>query len=298
MSNEANIHQLGETVEGVGKEILNNIKRKSEFVDNVEHVSSVPLFSWIDLNPTELCNRTCIFCPRHDSTNYPNQNLHMPLMLAKKIADELKELNYSGGLIICGHGEPLLHPEIVGFVAAFGNEIHTEIVTNGDPLTVTFINELFSAGLGFMLVSLYDGEHQVEEIHNLFDKAGIGKNQYLLRNRWYSEESDFGLKLTNRAGTVDTGKQDVVDEKKPCYYPHYAMQIDWNGDVLVCVQDWNKRVRFGNIHSDSLMEVWTGKLMNRYRRHLGEGDRKMEPCRNCNVTGTLHGYNHAKAWGH
>jgi len=277
-------------------EISGNIARKSVFVDSVQHHNGVPMLSWLDINPTELCNRTCVFCPRHDPGYYPNQNIHMPLGLGEKIATELKGLGYKGGVIFCGHGEPLLHPQMVEMIGLFGKDIHTELVTNGDPLTTELVKALFSAGLGYLLISLYDGPHQVQEIEDLMKSAGISNDRFLLRRRWYTDENDYGLKLTNRAGTVDAGHQKNVEVDRPCYYTHYSLQIDWNGDVLVCVQDWNKRVRFGNLNYDSIMDVWTNKQMNRYRRHLEKGQRKMEPCKNCNVNGTLHGANHAEAW--
>ena len=281
---------------GIDAEIKGNIDRKSSFVDAVQLHNGVPLFSWIDINPTELCNRKCVFCPRHDPDYYPNQNIHIPPGVVRKLSAELKDLNYAGGVIFCGHGEPLLHPNVVDLVEAFGPTIHTEMVTNGDPLTVPLLKELFAAGLGYLLISLYDGEHQVEPLLDMLASAGITSDRYLLRRRWYTEENDYGLKLTNRAGTVDSGKQGDVDERRPCFYTHYSLQIDWNGDVLVCVQDWNKRVRFGNVNYESLLDIWNNKQMKRYRRQLGKGNRKMDPCKNCNVTGTLHGRNHAEAW--
>jgi len=280
----------------IDKEISGNIQRKAAFVDEVQFHNGLPLLSWLDINPTELCNRTCVFCPRHDPGYYPNQNIHMPLSLGAKISEELKSLNYKGGVIFCGHGEPLLHPEMTELLGLFGKDIHTELVTNGDPLNVDLVRELFAAGLGFLLVSLYDGPHQVPEILEILRSAGIPEDRFLLRRRWYSDENDYGLRLTNRAGTVDTGNQKNVEEDRPCFYTHYSLQVDWNGDVLVCVQDWNKRVRFGNLNYDSIIDVWNNKQMNRFRRHLEKGHRKMEPCQNCNVNGTLHGGNHAKAW--
>jgi len=75
--------------------------------------------------------------------------------------------------------------------------------------------------------------------------------------------------------------------------------IDWNGDVMLCVQDWNKKVKFGNLFSNSLLDSWNSKALSRYRRTLGKGFRKDEPCKSCNVIGTLHGTNHLKSWkGH
>ena len=90
--------------------IKKNIQRKSAFVDQVQFVGDIPLFSWIDINPTELCNRRCVFCPRAEVELYPNQNLHISLDLCSKIADELRALKYSGGVAFSGYGEPTLQP--------------------------------------------------------------------------------------------------------------------------------------------------------------------------------------------
>ena len=72
--------------------IMKNIERKSVIVDSVQKFEGSPLFSWLEINPTELCNRLCTFCPRVEPDEYPNQNLNMSVDLAKKIANELNEL--------------------------------------------------------------------------------------------------------------------------------------------------------------------------------------------------------------
>ena len=53
-----------------------NLRRKSGFIDEVQRKNGVPLFSWVDINITELCNRKCVFCPRVDENLYPNLNLN------------------------------------------------------------------------------------------------------------------------------------------------------------------------------------------------------------------------------
>jgi sulfatase maturation enzyme AslB (radical SAM superfamily) len=147
-------------------------------------------------------------------------------------------------------------PDLESIVKQFGEKIHTEIVTNGDPLNEKMISELYDAGLDMLIVSLYDGPHQIDEFKDLFSAVGIGEEKYVLRDRWYDIEEDYGVKLTNRSGTVKVGNQQEVDPTKPCYYTHYSMMVDWNGDVNLCVQDWNKKVKFGNLYSKSLLEVW------------------------------------------
>jgi len=278
------------------KTIMTNIKRKSEFVDQVQIIDDIPLFSWIDLNPTELCNRTCEFCPRVDSSLYPNQNLNISLELCEKINKELRGLNYKGGLVLSGYGEPMLHPKLLQVVEILGKEINLEMVTNGDKLTVEIVRKLYKSGLNMMIVSMYDGPHQVDEFSKIFKDAGVADNMYMLRDRWYAIEEDYGVKLTNRAGVATEGNQAMIDLFRPCNYPFYSIMLDWNGDVMLCVQDWNKKIKMGNAMSDSLLNIWKSSGFKKYRNMLKKGKRILSPCSECNTNGTLHGSKHLKSW--
>ena len=186
-----------------------NLRRKSFYVDDVQMHGDIPLFSWIDINLTELCNRKCIFCPRVDPNEYPNQDLNMAPALLRRMADELLSLNYRGVVVFCGFGEPLLYPHLSEVIGYFGPEIRIEIVTNGDRLTAKYVGDLIKAGTDYMVISMYDGPHQIEHFQKMFRDAGYDDRYYLLRDRWHTEEDNFGLKLTNRAGTVSIGKQDA-----------------------------------------------------------------------------------------
>ena len=52
----------------------------------------------VEINPTELCNRTCSFCPRVDPAIYPNRNLHMSVETAETLSKQLLDVNYSGDI--------------------------------------------------------------------------------------------------------------------------------------------------------------------------------------------------------
>lgn len=276
-----------------------NLRRKSAFVDSVQFRDGTPLPSWIDLNLTELCNRSaghkraCVFCPRIDPAFYPNQKLNMSLDLAGKIAADLRSLDYQGTVVLCGFGEPMLHPQLPQLVALFKGT-RVEIVTNGDFLRPDRIRQLSEAGVSYFVVSMYDGPEQVASLEARFAEAGC--TDYLLRDRWHTEADSFGLKLTNRGGTVTVGNQDAVETDKPCHYLTYQMTVDWNGDVLLCVQDWHKKVKFGNLAAQSVMDVWTSSAMHKRRLTLIDGKRCDAPCNGCNTDGTLHGFNHVEAW--
>lgn len=276
-----------------------NLRRKSAYVDVVQMHNGKPLPSLVELNITELCNRSagsakpCVFCPRIDAAFFPNQKLHMSLTIAGKIASDLGEIDYRGTVVLCGYGEPILHPRLEELVKGFAG-VRVEIVTNGDFLSAAKIASLSDAGVKFFIVSMYDGAHQVERLTAMFAEAGC--TDYLLRDRWHTEADQFGLKLTNRAGTVEVGPQAPVDQSRPCHYPAYEMLIDWNGDVLLCPQDWHRKVRFGNVAGQSLLSVWTSPALHKRRRQLIDGRRCEAPCNGCNTDGTLHGFNHVPAW--
>jgi len=277
-----------------------NIDRKRPTINEVVELNGTPLFSFIELNINELCNRVCQFCPRSDPKVYPNQNLHMSLETAGKIADQLRQIGFNGIVNISGTGEPLLTKHVVDIVSIFGEKnIHVEIVTNGDTLKKNngknLIEQLYSAGLQQFVVSLYDGPEQVEYFNSLFRDCGIDTSQYTLRDRWYDESEEYGLLYTNRAGYIKNSLKKNKDSA--CYYTHYSMYVDWNGDVLLCCQDmYNRTTKFGNVNEKSLMEIWRDPRLMEYRKRLGSGDRSLSPCNNCNANGRIFGENHAKVW--
>ena len=49
--------------------------------------------------------------------------------------------------------------------------------------------------------------------------------------------------------------------KQPCYFPFYKMMIDYNGDVLICSNDWKKEAPVGNISHESILDIWVGKIL-------------------------------------
>lgn len=247
----------------------------------------------VEINTTELCNRKCVFCPRHDPEVYPNRDLHLSVKGATHIATELSNNNYSGKISFSGYGENLLNRNFVEIVNTFRKKLPNatlECNTNGDRLSFDYTMKLLDAGLDLLYVNLYDGEHQMEH----FDKVlkGIPKDRYKYRMHWGSVK-DHGLILNNRSGTIDWLGVEESDIKslqgKPCHYPFYKMFVDWNGDVLFCSNDWGREHVIGNLMQQSLHDVWFSKPMEKIRKRLMNGDRSCSPCNKCSVDGSLFG---------
>jgi len=281
----------------LNKQIEINIKRRTVIVDDklVLH-KNVPIPSWIELSLIDVCNRKCSFCPKADDTVAPDTYQKMTMPLIDKLVKELREIKYQGSVVLCGYGEPMLHKDVYEISRKLSEVSFVEIVTNGDTLTKKKIKELYNANVNKVLVSLYDGPEQVEKFKKMSDEAQVPNDFVILRHRWHDENQDFGLKLTNRAGTIKVGKQYDVDNFSFCYYPSYSFLIDWNGDIFLCPQDWQRRRAMGNMMLENIFDIWTGKIITNYRKNLLKGKRCNSPCSECNAEGTVLGKNHALEW--
>ena len=276
--------------------IKKNLQRRSEFVDVVPIHKGVPVPTWIELSLIDVCNRKCTFCPKADEKVAPDTFQKMSRKIIDEIHDQLLEIHFDGTISLCGYGEPLLHKDISYIIKKLSNVSKVEVITNGDVLSPKRLQELYISDVSKVLVSMYDGPEQIKKFNEMTKKANVPEDLIILRDRWYDKYNDFGVKLTNRAGTINTGDQEKVGTYQNCFYPTYQMLIDWNGNVYLCPQDWQRKVSMGNIMQETIFQVWTGKTITDYRKNLLSGKRCSGPCKSCNADGTLLGKNHAKSW--
>ena len=131
-------------------------RRQQEKLHWSKQLTGDPLDSilTVEINTTELCNRTCVFCPRHDPTVFPNRNLHLTVKGAQTIAEELANNQYRGKISFSGFGENLLNPNFVEIVKEFHFYLPTatlECNTNGDKLTKEYVERLYREWFRFTL---------------------------------------------------------------------------------------------------------------------------------------------------
>jgi radical SAM protein with 4Fe4S-binding SPASM domain len=277
--------------------IKKNINRRKLIVDDrISMFKGVPLPTWIELSLIDVCNRACSFCPKSDDNLAPDTYQKMSKKLIDKLHDDLKKMKYRGSIALCGYGEPLLHKDIEYIVKKLSRVADIEIVTNGDPLSHTIIQKLYKAKAARLLISMYDGPEQIQKFKDMIKKSDVPEDFIILRDRWYAKTENFGVKLTNRAGTIKTGNQIENGVHTICYYPSYQILIDWNGDVFLCPQDWQRRQTMGNMMQEDVFAIWNSKIIKKYRIDLLQGKRCNNPCSSCNAQGTLLGINHAQKW--
>jgi MoaA/NifB/PqqE/SkfB family radical SAM enzyme len=277
--------------------ISNNLQRAYTYSDfsfvsppraiHTDHKHVFKGLKSIEINPTELCNRTCHFCPRHDPEVYPNQNLHMTVDTAQALADDLVQNNYKGQITISGMGEPLLNRKILDIIKVFSkHNIYTEMVTNGDKILQEkwyTLEDFVDAGLSCIFVDVYDDMEQYKWWKSKLTSYK-GKIRYRLTPRFVSVTSNFN----NRTG-MSTHEGIVNDSfDASCYAPSVKGFVDWDGTVQLCCHDWSRTGgNFGNINDQPFHEIWNNKQMNEIRYNLMTKSRLKcgAPCESCNTGG-------------
>jgi len=236
--------------------------------------------SMVEFNLLNHCNRNCYFCPVL-TTEQPEQ---LSLSLFVKVLNELNKIDYTGGISFSGFSEPLMHTKLFELIKLIKLKVPKSsltICTNGDFLNKEILYKLFDLGLDKLNISKYENYNKyIDEINH--PKVEI-------RDR---TKKDF---INNRAGAIKTASKLPVNSI--CYYPFYALYIDYNGDIQFCPHDYNKQLILGNVKKSSIINLWNfGSKINKIRTMLHNGYRKLPPCSNCDVDGTLKGKESYEIW--
>ena len=253
----------------------------------------LPGLRTIEINITELCNRTCSFCPRSDPAVYANQKLFMSKETASNLGKQLAEAKFDGEIHVTGFGEPMTHPRIVELIKAitFHWSDCIEVTTNGDRLETDarLINDLYAAGVSRLTIDSYDGAEQYQRYVHMM--RHWPEDRWRIRNHYDDPDKDSDeliaeYNFNNRAG--NSAKGEVYENQ--CYLPFYKTMIDWNGNIVLCCNDWQRAAgTFGNIDMMTLSELWTADPLTNIRQQLAEGQRLGPACGKCNIQGTKFG---------
>ena len=249
----------------------------------------IPL-TYVELNPTELCNRKCYFCPR--AHGYPNRNLHMTPEVAEQAFAQTAK--YTNRVTITGKGEPLLAKYLYEILElSIKYKTRYTMATNGDTLDdhIDEINKIWdlskphdTEGWPKMQLNCYDGIDQMEERKKKY--AGLN-GIHITADRTDTYENTLHRlsknQLHNRAGYLPWTNVEALS--KPCYVLFWKTFIEYNGDVILCCNDWTVPPKsFGNILVEGFETIWENNL-HKIRMGLTKknGRSKFNSCIECDV---------------
>lgn len=267
--------------------------------------ANVPPFSSVEISINGLCNRSCHFCPRANNKEFKSQNLHLDFLTFKSMIDDLKSNHYGGSIAFSGFCEPLITKnleEYIEYIHVNLPHIVIILVSNGDFINKERLQNLFKAGLSNLRISLYDGSIGRERFQGMISELGLTSEQVVLRERYYKPAKGYGMKMSNRGGTVSL-EDDTINVKplyqplsNPCYYPFFKIFIDCDSKVHVCPNDWLKKYVVGSIAENSIYDIWNGMEYTQLRKKLIKADRYTGLCDKCDVDGLYTGVEHFDAW--
>ena len=64
----------------------------------------------------------------------------------------------------------------------------------------------------------------------------------------------------------------------------------------MCSHDWGKEYILGNVKKEKILDIWKNKKYERARKQLLNSNRNFNPCKKCDVEGSLIGSKHSSEW--
>jgi radical SAM protein with 4Fe4S-binding SPASM domain len=82
--------------------------------------------------------------------------------------------------------------------------------------------------------------------------------------------------MINRGGLVN------ITQKRIKYYTLASenLVIDYNGNVILCCNDYLSSVKLGNINNEKIIDIWNKKFYKKIRYELRKGIFTLDICKN------------------
>ena len=254
------------------------------------------------LEPTNHCNIRCSICP------YPTMKRSKGYINWETLERVIGESK--GKSKICffmGFGEPLLHPEIIEMIEYIENAgISVYLSTNSMLLDEGMAEMLFDVGLTrlYLPFSTFDKEkyeairrgacfdvvkkninHCLQVRKNHLTKTKVLVIPIAMKETFkeFDEIVEYYQPMLDGIGGVElkgfcdysgaVEDRSIPGLKSPpgfCTMVNYGITINWNGDVVICCNDYDNFTSVGSVLNNSISEIWSSDKYNEYRRQIKE----------------------------
>lgn len=246
----------------IGKKICLQLKKRKH-----------SLFQSVEIETTSICNRTCTYCP---NSTHKRKSGYMEENLFYKIVDELAAIKFKGRFSPHFYGEPLYDTRIVQLLAYTRKKLPNVLIklfTNGDLLTYDSFKELIEAGVDVFRISQHDEapSKNILDIYKRLDSDTINRRIEFLK---YFDNEEL---LMNRGGLIEV-KKNV--EMLFCFFAE-GITIDYEGNMLLCCQDYMSKNIFGNLKTEKIVDIWNKDHYKILRDQIICGIWPVDICKSC-----------------
>ncbi len=265
-----------------------------------------------------VCNAKCPSCPYTNSeirADYKDKPF-MDEDTFKIIADQCGK--YGAWIRLSGGGEPMIHPkavELMEYAKKAGAKIG--LITNGSRFTEDSSRRLLKAGVDMIEFSVDAADSKTyASVRTGLDWERLLKNikrMVSIRNKinspskiiasginqvnididavakfWEPIVDNFQKRKFLTWGINDPSKSAdptpylQPEQMIPCPFIFERLNIDSRGKVMVCGYDIAAATDMGNVHKETIKDIWHGEGFKYYRQmHLAYKGHEIKLCKNC-----------------
>lgn len=240
------------------------------------------LFQAIEIETINRCNGICSFCPVNSKIDTREYKL-MEEEIFYKIIDELSELEYTGTVDLCSNNEPLLDKRITKFAEYARRKLPKAYIffyTNGTLLTTDLFQKIEPYVNRIDIDNYSDNLEMIPSVRKIYD--------YCYEKDIDSKKINIILRKTNEVlssrGGQAPNKQNAKAAKKPCILPYVQIVVRSAGKVSLCCNDALGKYTLGDLHMQSLKEIWFSREYESVRKEMFQNGRKnLLLCNACDV---------------
>jgi MoaA/NifB/PqqE/SkfB family radical SAM enzyme len=264
----------------------------------------------LDIELTSSCNMRCRMCPTGLRTLERPAGFMEPDVYAAIVAQMTGR-----ALRFIGWGEPMLHPDLVKFVAAAsGRGILTHVNTNGTKLTPTLARELVVAGLSSIKFSFQgvDAPSYLDMRKSDFFEGLLQCIEMMVKVRgkrshpWIAvstttttesraritafrqtmeeiriDELSVGKTIFDYLELDDAPLDEGLVHPSPCPEVWHKLEVSYDGSVRVCCNDYKGVTNLGNVLETSIEKIWHHPVIEDYRARTAAGLYDQPLCNTC-----------------
>ena len=258
------------------------------------------------------CNAACVMCP------YPTLQRHKGFMSAethKLIVDKVADWGAPiESITHAGMGEPLLDKTIeakIAYEKGVFPKARVAIYSNVSALDEKRAAQLFDVKLDILSVSLNGFSKDVyEKVMKLpFERTQKNLHRFIELNEARGRPVEIHVSLipTEHHSAEEIGrfreywaprvsnvvvppyigwgghfKLDVRKKQYSCRYIWQVLQVDWDGTVAMCCEDYETKFPLGNLTRQSPQEIYNSEMFQEQRRRQVEQDFDVPSiCKDC-----------------
>lgn len=273
----------------------------------------------ISLELASICNLRCSYCYHADQENLPFTKGVMTYETASRIIQQACLLNVPA-LKFNWKGEGTLNPDyyqILSLAASLANGYtFQDRIVNSNFQFNPKKEEIFEAMCKATKVKIsYDSFHKdvfesqrkgashevvtsnIDRLYHWPDRDNEMIIQAVRTKNNYTEDIEGNVrkywpkaKVSIRDvvdGRVDNNhdlsvKKRQFEHRQPCKQAYVRLIFNHKGDAFPCCPDVKEQLRLGNIHSETMEDIFNGYLAKMLRKSLKDGSAFLEdPCKTC-----------------